>query len=176
MTSTPATATTLDGAQVHLRLTRSDDVEPLHTILTQPDVAKWWGTFDRQRVQSEIIESDDDTIIYVIQVAGNVVGLIQYYEEIDPDYRHAGIDIFLDPAYHGRGLGGDAIRTLARYLFEARGHHRLIIDPAAANTRAIRSYERVGFRPVGVMRRYERGSDGIWHDGLLMDLLREELR
>jgi len=33
----------------------------------------------------------------------------------------------------------------------------------------------VGFRPVGVMRQYERGGDGHFHDGLLMDLLRGEL-
>jgi aminoglycoside 6'-N-acetyltransferase len=52
------------------------------------------------------------------------------------------------------------------------------IDPAAANTVAIRSYEKVGFRRVGVMRSYERdaGGDG-WHDGLLMELLAgEEVR
>lgn len=63
---------------------------------------------------------------------------------------------------------------LARYLFDERGHHRLTIDPAAANARAIRAYERVGFRPVGVMREYERGPDGVWRDGLLMDLLASE--
>jgi aminoglycoside 6'-N-acetyltransferase len=40
---------------------------------------------------------------------------------------------------------------------------------------AIRSYAKVGFRPVGVMRQYERGGDGRFHDGLLMDLLRGEL-
>jgi aminoglycoside 6'-N-acetyltransferase len=34
----------------------------------------------------------------------------------------------------------------------------------------------VGFRRVGIMRKYERGPDGVWHDGLLMDMLREELR
>jgi aminoglycoside 6'-N-acetyltransferase len=50
-----------------------------------------------------------------------------------------------------------------------------VIDPAATNERAIRSYRRVGFRDVGVMRRYERGGDGTWHDGLLMDLLREDI-
>jgi aminoglycoside 6'-N-acetyltransferase len=68
------------------------------------------------------------------------------------------------------------VRTLARQLFDEVGHHRLIIDPAAANERAIRCYERVGFRPVGVMRDYERGPDGSWHDGLVMDLLAGELR
>ncbi len=47
--------------------------------------------------------------------------------------------------------------------------------PAAANAAAIRAYEKVGFHPVGVMRRYERGADGTLHDGRLMDLLAEEL-
>ena len=67
------------------------------------------------------------------------------------------------------------MRTLARYLFAERGHHRLTIDPAATNEPAIRCYQRLGFRPVGIMRRYERGPDGIWHDGLLMDLLSSDL-
>ena len=35
----------------------------------------------------------------------------------------------------------------------------------------------VGFKPVGVMRQYERDTDGKgWHDGLLMDLLSAELK
>jgi aminoglycoside 6'-N-acetyltransferase len=67
------------------------------------------------------------------------------------------------------------VALLARWLVEARGHHRLTIDPATGNTAAIRCYTRVGFRPVGVMRRYERGPDGTFHDGLLMDLLSEDL-
>jgi aminoglycoside 6'-N-acetyltransferase len=44
-----------------------------------------------------------------------------------------------------------------------------------ANTLAIACYRKVGFRDVGVMRRYERDLDGTWHDNLLMDLLAEEL-
>ena len=55
---------------------------------------------------------------------------------------------------HGRGLGSDAVRTLARHLFAEHRHHRLVIDPAADNTAAIGCYAKVGFRPVGVMRRY----------------------
>src|SRR5205807_1641697 len=49
-------------------------------------------------------------------------------------------------------------------------------DPAAHNSRAIKAYERVGFKPVGFMRQYERGPAGEWHDGLLMDMLADELR
>ena len=56
-------------------------------------------------------------------------------------------------------------------------HHRyrIVIEPAAHNTGAIRAYEKVGFRAVGVMRSYERGPDGTWHDGLLMEMLADEL-
>lgn len=90
-------------------------------------------------------------------------------------YRHAGVDIFLGHKYQGRGVGPEAIGLLARFLFERRGHHRITIDPAAANQRAIRCYRKVGFHPVGIMRQYERGNDGRFHDGLLMDLLRDDL-
>ena len=48
--------------------------------------------------------------------------------------------------------------------------------PAAANAAAIRAYEKVGFKPVGIMRSYERDQDGHgWHDGLLMELLAEDV-
>ena len=87
-----------------------------------------------------------------------------------------GIDLFVATGFQGRGIGPEAIRLVARHLFEERGHHRLTIDPAAANERAIWAYEKVGFRRVGVMRLYERSIDGTWHDGLLMDMLAGELR
>ncbi len=124
---------------------------------------------------AEWFDDDDETERFAIELDGRVVGTVQFHEENEPDYRHAGLDIFLDGPHQGQGIGVDALRTLARYLVEVRGHHRLTIDPSAANERAIRAYARVGFRPVGVMRRYERGSDGTFHDGLLMDLLADEL-
>ncbi len=113
----------------------------------------------------------------VIEVDGAVAGLIQFCEETEPRYRHASIDLFLAPVLHGRGLGEEAVREVAGMLIEERGHHRITIDPAAENAAAIRAYEKVGFKPVGVMRRYERDVDGEgWHDGLLMELLADELK
>ncbi len=103
------------------------------------------------------------------------LGGIQYGEETEPDYRHASIDIFLSDRVQGRGIGREAIALLARFLVDERGHHRLVIDPSASNGRAIRCYEAVGFRSVGVMRQYERRLDGTWGDGLLMDVLAGEL-
>jgi aminoglycoside 6'-N-acetyltransferase len=161
--------TTLRGVNVLLRPATAADVPALTAIRATPEVYERWG---------EPSPPDEDTHLYAIEHVeheGTVIGAIQWSEESDPQYRHAGIDIYLDPAVHGRGLGADAVRTLARHLIADHGHHRLVIDPAADNTAAIRCYAKVGFRPVGIMRRYEQGPDGTWHDGLLMDLLADEL-
>jgi aminoglycoside 6'-N-acetyltransferase len=158
---------------VLLRPGRGGDVDSLTRIRREPEVSKWWGDFEPEEINNEFI---DATSAYVIEVDGEVIGAIQYAEESDPMYRHAGIDIFVTSSRRGQGLGTEALRVLARYLFEERGHHRLTIDPAAANHVAIRVYERVGFRSVGVMRQYERAPDGTWRDGLLMDLLKEDFR
>ena len=90
-------------------------------------------------------------------------------------YRHACMTIFLATSCHGQKLGTEGIRLLARHLIEGRSRHRLAIESAGDNTIVIRAYERVGSRGVGIMRNYEHGPDGAWHDGLLMDMLQEEL-
>jgi aminoglycoside 6'-N-acetyltransferase len=175
MPAGPERGVVLSGPRLILRPLRRDDRPALRAILDQPEVARWWGAPNPDAAVDEWLEPDDSAG-FAIELDGTTIGSIQYAEENDPGYRHAAIDLFLDTAHHGRGYGPEAIRVLARHLIDDRGHHRLTIDPAASNARAIKAYEAVGFRPVGVMRRYERGSDGRWHDGLLMDLLAEELR
>lgn len=166
----------LRGEHVVLRPVGEDDVERLRAILLEPSVARWWGPTEPATVAEEWLAVDKDGGVFVIERDGIVVGSIQYSEETDTDYRHAGIDLFLATAAQGQGIGPDAIRSIARYLIDVRGHHRLTIDPSAANERAIHVYSKLGFRPVGRMRLYERGADGTFHDGLLMDLLADELR
>jgi aminoglycoside 6'-N-acetyltransferase len=165
----------LHGHRVVVRPATRAHVDRLAEILAEPEVARWWRSDDGKRAAAEFVEGDG-SVPFAIELEGDVIGGMQYAEEEDPEYRHAGIDIFLATAHQGASLGTEALRLLARHLIEERGHHRLVIDPAAANERAIRAYERVGFRPVGVMREYELGADGTWHDGLLMDLLAHELR
>jgi aminoglycoside 6'-N-acetyltransferase len=172
-----AEAPTLDGRLVRLRPAIPSDLPRLRAILTAPSVARWWGLVGPGRdVAEEWLDADDDTLVLAIEAEGDVIGSIQAAEETDRDYRHAALDVFVAPESQGQGFGSDAIRTLAQYLFEVRLHHRLTIDPSASNERAIAVYRKLGFRPVGIMRAYERGPDGTFHDGLLLDLLLGELR
>ena len=164
---------TLRGETVVLVPVRATHVAALRRILASEPVRRRWG---EEGASPGWPFDDPSSVRFAVLVGGAVRGMVQYTEEDEPAYRHASIDIFIDPAVHRRGLGRDAVRTLARHLIRDRGHHRLTIDPAVDNLAAIRCYAAVGFRPVGVMRRYERDAGGRdWHDGLLMDLLPEEL-
>jgi aminoglycoside 6'-N-acetyltransferase len=164
----------LRGERVVLRPLRVDDAPRLAELAAHPDVARWWPDLDEEELV-EKAEGKRNEGFFAVLHDGEVAGLVQYEEEEDPDYRHAGIDLFLGAPYQDRGLGTDTVRTIARYLVRDRGHHRLTIDPVAYNERAIRAYEKAGFRPVGIMREYQREPDGSWSDGLLMDLLAGEL-
>ena len=157
----------LRGELVVLRPLAEADAPTLRAIALTPEVVRWWG---RQGDEFPL-RDDPDTTRFAIVEGDAVVGLVQYGEEPDADYRHAWIDVFLEPRRHGRGLGTDAVRTLAEHLIRERGHHRVTIDPAAENAAAVRSYEKAGFEPVGVMRKAWRGPDGVWHDVLLMELV-----
>ncbi len=164
----------LQGREVTLRSTTPADAPALAAILAEPEVARWWGRFDLDRVVADLIEHDPDEYGFVIEYGGQAIGYIQAVEETEPDFRHAGIDLFLRTDVHGRGLGPDAIRALATWLLDSRGHHRLTIDPAADNVRAIAAYAKLGFKPIGTMREYQRMVNGQWVDALLMDLLAAE--
>ncbi len=168
-------AVLLDGRRVHLRPAAPSDAATFAAILRDPTVHARWQAADVDKDAAELAAQADDVAVWAIESEGAVVGLIQAHEEPEPRYRHAGIDIVLVEGAQGRGLGSDAVRTVATWLIRERGHHRLTIDPAADNERAIAAYAKAGFRPVGIMRQYEGDLDGSWHDGLLMDLLATEL-
>lgn len=172
--------TTLRGSRLLLRPASEGDLPSLLRILRQPEVARHWSPPDDDFDQYELLSGDDAggverATTFVISLNEETIGWIAAWEKLHRDYRHAGVDLFLATQHQGQGLGPEAIRLVCRWLFEVRGHHRITIDPAAENRRAIAAYEKVGFKRVGVMRRYERGADGAYHDGMLLDLLPDDL-
>lgn len=171
----PLRPDSLTGERVLLRPVVDGDAGAIVRILEDPEIAAIWLEDGEEEVRN-MLSPDEPTVSLAIVVDGQVIGFVQYLDHDDENYRHASIDIALEPRRCGRGLGTDSLRTLVRWLFEVAGHHRVTIDPAVANARAIASYRKVGFRDVGVMRRYERGVDGQWHDNLLMDLLVDDLK
>ena len=145
------------------------DAGELRRLRAAPAVAAWWGPLE----EDFPLGDEPEVTRLCILVGDRIVGLIQYGEEPDESFRHAWIDIFVDAELHGRGIGTDALETLVEHLLTDGGHHRVTIDPAADNLAAIRSYEKAGFRRVGVMESAERDEHtGRWRDVILMELVR----
>ena len=67
-------------------------------------MARWWGDNDAGDVRRDLVEPTDGVAL-AIEAGGELVGAITYEEETSPEYRHAGIDLFLTAAAQGRGLG-----------------------------------------------------------------------
>jgi aminoglycoside 6'-N-acetyltransferase len=153
----------LEGELVTLRALEAGDTEELLRIHRAPEVSRWWGQPDEGFPMTD----EPTATRFTILVGGRVAGMLQYSEEPDPDYRYAEIDIFLDPAEHGRGAGTDAMRAIVRHLFEDLGHHRVTLSTAVENVVALRCYEKAGFRRIGVAqaagRNYATGEmDDEW--------------
>lgn len=173
----PVELPTLQTERLTLRPLADTDLDPLIEIVSTPGVREWWGDVgDREKLRTDIAcDDEDDSGALTIEAGGEIAGWLGVWEESEPGYRHGGLDIMLAPRFQDLGLGPEALRAAAHWLIDERGHHRITIDPAAANGRAIHAYEKVGFRPVGILRRYARDEAGQWQDGLLMDLLADEL-
>ena len=154
--------------EITLSPTVDDDGPALRAMHSTPGVSEWWDLPD----PGFPMHDEPESTRFTIRHGGEIAGMIQYGEEEEPKYRSAYIDIFVGPAFHGRGIGTRAIRMVLELLLGERGHHRVTIDPAAHNHAAIRCYEKAGFQRVGVMRLAERDSDGKgWHDSLMMELV-----
>ena len=92
---------------VILRPLHAGDEAALRRIHMTPEVSRWWGLPEDGFPWSD----DPESSRLAIELDGEVVGLIQFWEELTPKYRHASVDLFLDPALHGRGLGTEALRA-----------------------------------------------------------------
>ena len=84
----------------------------------------------------------------VIDEEGEIVGTIGL-RGLDFRRGEGTLGIIIRSDRVGRGVGTDAVRTLARFGFEELGLERIVLDVAEDNFRAIRCYETVGFRLVG---------------------------
>ena len=73
----------------------------------------------------------------------------------------------------GKGYGTEATRTILSFAFNELNLHRVELEVYDFNARAIRTYEKAGFRHEGT-RRKALFRDGSYHDVHVMGILREE--
>ncbi len=162
---------TLRGPLVTLRNPRPEDLEPLFAILQEPEVSLWWVGYDRERVQAEIIDAPG--VARVIQIGDDVAGALFVYRGEDAEYPTTVMHIFLGTGFRGQRAGEEAIALATRHEF-SEGITRITLDPNVRNAGAIRSYERLGFQTIGILRDYQVRPGGELEDALFMDLTRRD--
>lgn len=169
MTASTLLAEPIVGPLVTLRAPEDADAAPLLGILLEPEVAVWWVGYTPERVRRELIEAPETTRI--IEVEGECAGAMFVIRGEDPEYPTTVMHIFLGTRFRGRRIGEEALALAIRKEF-AEGITRVTLDPNIHNEGAIRSYERLGFRRIGVLRDYQVRPAGHLEDALFMDLTR----
>lgn len=161
----------LVGPLVTLRGPQTADLEPLVAILDEPEVSLWWVGYTPQRVQAEFIDAADGTRI--IEVGGETAGAMFVLRSDDPEYPTTVMHLFIGTRFRGRRIGEEALALAIGAEF-ADGVTRVTLDPNVNNAGAIRSYERLGFRRIGVLRDYQVRPGGHLEDAMFLDLTRSD--
>jgi len=117
------------------------------------------------------LQDSKHTDRFAIVVDEAFVGICTLREPLHSG-RELTIGIF-DERYQGRGIGSHAIRRVCTYGFTKLKLHRIELGVYPSNARAIRCYERCGFRREALLRRLLY-NDGKFQDVLWMSLLRDE--
>lgn len=97
-----------------------------------------------------------------------------YIRDIDRDHCKGEYGIFIgEDEARGRGIGTEAARLMIQYGFEELGLHRIYLRVLADNERAIRSYEKAGFRQEGYLH-HDVCIQGKYVDIVWMAIVNEE--
>ncbi len=159
---------------------REEHVEGFHGLLDQVAREKRYLLFleapPLENVRAFVLKSmPGPNIQFVALDGGSVVGWCDVIRLDRPTTRHAGrLGVGLPPAYREKGLGA---RLISAVLDEARarGIIRVELHVRADNPRAIRLYEKLGFRHEGRLVRDVK-IDGHYYDSLVMAVLLDEDR
>ena len=140
------------------------DLPLMQRWLDMPHVKEWWGEQDVELGYiRDMIEGRDTTRPFIFSIDGIPVGYIQYWfighhqnAEWLPDHPWLaelpadaiGVDLTIgDPDRLAQGIGSGALRVFVNRLID-QGYETIIIDPDPKNLRAVRAYEKAGFRAI----------------------------
>ena len=87
--------------------------------------------------------------------------------------RKAELSLFLDPDFHGKGIGKNVLQLMTHHAFSHLNFHRLEAEVIEYNKPALKIVEKLGFVREGCLRE-ARYYDGKYHDIYRYGLLRNE--
>lgn len=152
--------------QVRLRRATRADFDLIRRWLARPDIQEWWGPVSATEAEVNMALSSDHGICRIIEVDGTAVG---YAHAVDatlwgeslPDELEPGtwdLDLFVaDEAHRGQGVGQVALAQLRDEVFATTLAVAVCVFPSVKNERAVRAYEKAGFRWKSIWNDPEMG-------------------
>lgn len=169
----------LMGEKIRLRAIERSDIPIFVRWFNDPELLRYLAMYVpmSQAAEEQWFESvlkDESQHVFVIETAdGTPIGNLGLFG-IDWKNRCAGCGIGIgEKEYWSQGYGSDALRILLRFAFADMNLHRVYLKVYDFNQRAIRCYEKLGFRHEGRLRQAHYTS-GRYVDELVMGILRPE--
>ncbi|SDH15790.1 GNAT family N-acetyltransferase [Desulfosporosinus hippei] len=171
----------LHGLKTSVRPVEEDDIDEIYQWYNDQEVNLWstgaWPLntlLNKEQLSIKFLDGSSDGYRYSILDENNyLIGTIGFKELNIPSRSTTLFVVIGNKSFWGKGYGTDALIVFARYLFTQWNLHRISLDTWDGNLRAIKAYEKVGFKIEGRLReaRYVLGS---YHDAILMGLLKSE--
>ena len=172
----------LTGERVYLRPIEAEDLFLVRKWANDPEIRRLTGEVSpmSQAGADEFLDKvrkDRDRVWFVVVLKENdrvigEAGLLRMFHA----WRTTDLTLVIgEKDAWGKGYGTEAILLLLDHAFGHLGFHRVAIGVVGFNERALRFYEKVGFRKEGVQRDgyyYDHG----YHDFVMMSMLEDEFR
>ncbi len=168
-----------EGSLVRLRAVEEEDLAPINEGIWDPRVTQhlsivWPEAVAQTREVLDAIRAAESNLLLAIEtLAGEFVGSVGLHG-IDARSRKAELAIWIAREHWDKGYGTDAVRTASRFAFREMNLQRIFLHVYDTNPRAIRAYERVGFKEEGRLRRAQFVG-GRYVDMVVMGLLGEDV-
>lgn len=117
--------------------------------LAKEHVKQWWDDGDDtlEKVASHYGEEKDVERFILVEIEGKSEKPIGYFQYYFIPGALIGIDQFIgEESYINRGVGTQAIGMFVDMIGRKHKPSAIILDPSAENKRAIRCYEKAGFK------------------------------
>lgn len=174
----------LKGEKVTLRALEPSDAAAAQAWINDPEFCRYLRDIsfpfslraEQEWIESQVAADGEGSYTFGIEAEDRaLIGTIGLHRISYKD-GHAGMGVGIGvPGYRGRGYGTDAISTLLRFCFGDLRLHKVWLEVDCGNDRAIRCYERIGFRREGVMRDHSY-KDKRYRDYHLMSILDREFK
>ncbi len=170
------------GESIYLRPLEREDAPRMAAWFNDYEVARTTSRYrpfsvvEQERMIDQLLDAKDDVVVGIVErTSDELVGVIGLHGVNDKN-RRAMLGIAIGEKTHwGRGYATQASRLMVALAFDTLNLHRVWLDVFSDNTRAVRCYEKLGFKRDGVLREHVF-RDGAYCDLLLMSILRDEWR